>query len=238
MSDPMPSTHPAHAAPRGPASTEDLLRAWWVPLVTGVITVIAGLVVLIEPHNSLLAIALVLGIYLVIAGVFALATGIAATSHRGAVIAFAVLAIVAGIFVIARPGSAVHGVRIVFGIYLIASGLAHLWVASMSSDERRGNMIRGVLEVVAGLVFLFAPKLGLAAVALFLGLYLLIRGAARDHGGDDAARRARRAAPRLTNQSARTMSGQPSACHHRASTGVTASATALPIRTPATTSPG
>lgn len=163
--------------PRGPASAEEFAKAWWVPLVTGVINVIAGLVVLIEPHNSLLAIALVLGIYLVIAGVFALATGIAGSSHREAVIAFAVLAIVAGIFVIARPGSAVHGVRIVFGIYLLATGLAHLWVAAMSSDERRRNLIRGALEVIGGLVFLFAPKLGLAAVALLLGIYLLIRGA-------------------------------------------------------------
>jgi uncharacterized membrane protein HdeD (DUF308 family) len=177
MSDPLSSPGSGAPRPRGPASAAEFAKAWWVPLVSGVINVIAGLVVLIEPHNSLLAIALVLGIYLVIAGVFALATGIASASHRGAVIAFALLAIVAGIFVIARPGSAVHGVRIVFGIYLLAAGLAHLWVASMSSDDRRTNAIRGVLELIAGLVFLLAPKLGLAAVALLLGIYLLIRGA-------------------------------------------------------------
>jgi uncharacterized membrane protein HdeD (DUF308 family) len=177
MSGPLSSPGSGAPRPRGPASATEFAKAWWVPLVSGVINVIAGLVVLIEPHNSLLAIALVLGIYLVIAGVFALATGIASASHRGAVIAFALLAIVAGIFVIARPGSAVHGVRIVFGIYLLAAGLAHLWVASMSSDDRRSNAIRGVLELIAGLVFLLAPKLGLAAVALLLGIYLLIRGA-------------------------------------------------------------
>ena len=176
VSDPL-SPGPGAPRPRGPASATEFAKAWWVPLMTGVINVIFGLIVLIEPHNSLLAIALVLGIYLVIAGVFALAGGIAAPSHRGLLIAFAILAIVAGIFVIARPGSAVHGVRIVFGIYLLASGLAHLWVAAMVSDDRRSNVIRGVLEVIGGLVFLFAPKLGLAAVALFIGIYLLIRGA-------------------------------------------------------------
>jgi uncharacterized membrane protein HdeD (DUF308 family) len=176
MSDPL-SSGVRGPPPRGPASAAELARAWWVPLATGLLNVIAGLVVLIEPHNSLLAIALVLGIYLVIAGVFALAAGVASVSHRGAVIAFAVLAIVAGIFVIARPGSAVHGVRIVFGIYLLASGLAHLWVASMSSDDRRSNVIRGGLELIAGVVFLAAPKLSLGAVALFLGIYLLVRGA-------------------------------------------------------------
>jgi uncharacterized membrane protein HdeD (DUF308 family) len=92
-------------------------------------------------------------------------------------IVFAILAIVAGAFVIARPGSAVHGVRIVFGIYLLISGLAHLGLGMTMSGSRRAEIVRGVLEVIAGIVFLAAPKLGLAAVALFLGIYLLIRGA-------------------------------------------------------------
>lgn len=176
MSDPL-SPGAGVPPPRGPASLEELAKAWWVPLVTGVINVIAALVVLIEPHNSLLAIALVLGIYLVIAGVLALAAGLSSSTHRGLLIGFSVLAVVAGAFVIARPGSAVHGVRIVFGIYLLASGLAHLWVATMMTGDRRGEIVRGILELIGGLVFLFAPKLGLAAVALFIGIYLLLRGA-------------------------------------------------------------
>jgi uncharacterized membrane protein HdeD (DUF308 family) len=178
MSDPLSSPGSGAPRPRGPASAAEFAKAWWVPLVSGVINVIAGLVVLIEPHNSLLAIALVLGIYLVIAGVFALATGIASASHRGAVIAFALLAIVAGIFVIARPGSAVHGVRIVFGIYLLIVGLAHIGTIAMPHVDSRGReLLLGALEIVAGIVFLAVPKLGLAAVALFFGIYLLIRGA-------------------------------------------------------------
>ena len=70
-----------------------------------------------------------------------------------------------------------HGVRIVFGIYLLASGLAHLWMATRMTGDRRGEIVRGILELIGGLVFLFAPKLGLAAVALFIGIYLLLRGA-------------------------------------------------------------
>jgi uncharacterized membrane protein HdeD (DUF308 family) len=124
-----------------------------------------------------LAIALVLGIYLVIAGIFALVAGAGSAPHRGVVIAVGLLAIVAGAFVIARPGSAVHGVRIVFGIYLLLSGLAHLWLGARMSGSRSGEILRGVLEVIAGIVFLVSPKLSLAAVALFLGIYLLLRGA-------------------------------------------------------------
>jgi uncharacterized membrane protein HdeD (DUF308 family) len=150
--------------------------AWWVPLVTGILNLIAGLVVLIEPHNSLLAIALVVGIYLVIAGLLTLMAGLARSRDRWLILVFGVLAVIAGAFVIARPGSAVHGVRIVFGIYLLISGLAHLGLAASIQGDRRAEIVRGVLELIGGVVFLAAPKIGLAAVALFFGIYLLMRG--------------------------------------------------------------
>ena len=179
MSDPMPSTHPGHAAPRGAASTEDLLRAWWVPLLVGVVNLIAALVVLIEPHNSLVAIAVVLGIYLLLAGIALIVAGFARPNPGQGWFAFALgaLAVVAGIFVILRPGSAVHGVRIVFGIYLVLAGAAQLGLAVFTVGNRMGEALRGALDLVGGLVFLFAPKLGLAALALFVGIYLLLRGA-------------------------------------------------------------
>jgi uncharacterized membrane protein HdeD (DUF308 family) len=165
--------------PRGPASAETLLRAWWVPLLTGVLNIIAALVVLIEPHNSLKAIAVVLGIYLVIGGIMLGVTGLARADGTRGWWAFALgaLAVLAGIFVILRPGSAVHGVRIVFGIYLVLAGGAHIGIAAFVRGNRAGEVLRGSLDLIAGLVFLFAPKLGLAALALFLGVYLLIRGA-------------------------------------------------------------
>jgi uncharacterized membrane protein HdeD (DUF308 family) len=179
MSDPVPSTHPGQAATRGPASAEDLLRAWWVPLLVGVVNVIAALVVLIEPHNSLVAIAVVLGIYLLLAGIALIVAGFAWPDPSQGWLAFALgaLAIVAGIFVILRPGSAVHGVRIVFGIYLVLAGALHLGLAVFAAGDRLGEGLRGALDLVAGLVFLFAPTLGLAALALFAGIYLLLRGA-------------------------------------------------------------
>ncbi|MFZ0041557.1 MAG: DUF308 domain-containing protein [Solirubrobacteraceae bacterium] len=171
MSDPVQGLSPDDRE-----AAETLASVWWVPLLSGVLTVIAGLVVLIEPHNSLLAIALVIGIYLVIAGIFLVAGGFARVDNRGIAIAFGLLAVIAGIFVIARPGSAVHGVRIVFGIFLVISGIAHLALAASIHGDRRTEIVRGLLELVAGIVFLAAPKLGLAAVALFFGVYLLLRG--------------------------------------------------------------
>ncbi len=145
-----------------------------MPLVWGLLNLIAALVVLTEPHNSLLAIAVVLGIYLVIVGLLIALAGWSRTADRLVVVGIGLLAVVAGIFVIARPGSAVHGVRIVFGIYLLIAGAVHLWTGTQVRRERY-QLVFGGLELVAGLVFLFAPKLGLTALALFVGIYLLLR---------------------------------------------------------------
>jgi uncharacterized membrane protein HdeD (DUF308 family) len=179
VTDPVSSSPADHAVPRGPASAETLLRAWWVPLLTGVLNLIAALVVLVEPHKSLVAIAVVLGIYLVVGGILLIVAALARPQPSRGWWAFALgaLAILAGAFVIARPGSAVHGVRIVFGIYLLLAGGAALGIAAFVVGNRAGEVLRGALDVVAGLVFLFAPKLGLAALALFVGVYLVIRGA-------------------------------------------------------------
>jgi uncharacterized membrane protein HdeD (DUF308 family) len=177
MVDPFSSTATSDAALRGESSEDVLFRAWWPPLIIGGLNLIAALVVLIAPHTSLLAVALVLGIYLVIAGILVVASATTGAPGRWLVMALGILAIIAGVFVIIRPGSAVHGVRIVFGLYLLISGISYLFAATQETSDRFAAVLRGVLSVIAGLVFLFAPKLGLTALALFVGVYLLVQAA-------------------------------------------------------------
>jgi uncharacterized membrane protein HdeD (DUF308 family) len=178
MMDSTPSAE-GPTSPQGPADVEALLRAWWVPLLLGVLNIVAALVVLIEPHGSLTAITVVLGIYLVLAGIALAVAAFAAPDPAKTwwLFALGALAIIGGILVIAHPGSAIHGVRIIFGIYLVLAGAASLVIALLVPANRLNDALRGALDLVAGLVFLFAPKLGLAALALFVGIYLLLRGA-------------------------------------------------------------
>jgi uncharacterized membrane protein HdeD (DUF308 family) len=153
-----------------------LARSWWVTAVAGVLNLIAALIVLVAPHSSLVAIALVLGIYLLLVGLMVSGAGLSVAPRRWPVVALGALAIVAGIFVILRPGSAVHGVRIVFAIYLLVAAIAHLGLSSVRSPDRGYDFLRGVLELAGGIIFLAAPSIGLAALALIVGLYLVLRG--------------------------------------------------------------
>ncbi len=177
MVDPFTSGDASQARAHGAPTQDDPFRAWWPPLIAGGLNLIAALVVLISPHTSLLLVALILGIYLLIAGVLVILSAAAPGPGRWLVVALGVLAVIAGIFVIVRPGSAVHGVRIVFGIYLVISGIAHLLAVTRDDSDRLVEFLRGALGLIAGLVFLFAPKLGLTALALFVGVYLLVQAA-------------------------------------------------------------
>jgi uncharacterized membrane protein HdeD (DUF308 family) len=167
------------AVPQGPASVDTLLRAWWVPLLLGVLNIIAAVVVLIEPHNTLTAITIVLGIYLVLVGIALIVAAFAlpSPSHTWWTFVLGALAVVGGIFVMVHPGAAIHGVRIIFGIYLVLAGCGTLLIALLVPVDRLREVLRGALDLIGGLVFLAAPKLGLAALALFVGIYLLLRGA-------------------------------------------------------------
>jgi uncharacterized membrane protein HdeD (DUF308 family) len=141
--------------------SEMLTRPWWVPLMAGALSLIAGLVVLIEPHGSLLAVTVVVGIYLVIAGIVFLLAGFAQESHRWLILVLGLLTVIAGVLVTAHPDSAVNGVRILLGICLLVSGLFHLVMAVMIEGERRVEIVRGLLELIGAIVLLLVPKLGL-----------------------------------------------------------------------------
>lgn len=160
-----------HLLPDG----QEFASAWWVALISGLLNLVAGLVVLVEPHTSLLAIALVLGIYLVIVGIATAAVGAFKHPLSWLLVAVGVAAVIAGAVVMARPGSAIRGVMVAFAIYLVLAGCLRIVAALAVSEGRGGEMLRGILDVAAGAVFLAAPKLGLAALALFVGLYLLVR---------------------------------------------------------------
>jgi uncharacterized membrane protein HdeD (DUF308 family) len=151
-----------------------LIPDWRVPLVAGIVTLIAGIVILVEPHGTLTAITVVVGIYLLLTGLVITGAGFATDPKSWVVVVLGLLAILGGIFVIIHPGSTIHAVRIVLGIYLVIAGLVRLAASFGDSGNRMRDLFRGAIDLIAGLVFLFAPSLGLSAMAVIVGIYLLL----------------------------------------------------------------
>ena len=95
--------------------------------ILGVLGLIAGLVVLRHPGNSLLAVLLVLGIWLVVSGVVALIRALANRMQRAQRLLVALVDIVLGILVLSLPELSIKTVAVLTGCAFIVRGVLTLW---------------------------------------------------------------------------------------------------------------
>ncbi len=103
--------------------------------VIGVLSAIAGLVLVKKPFDTLVVFVLIFGIWLIVAGGVRVALAFGEPEGRGANIAIALLDLVAGIVILAWPGPSLKTLAVIIGIVLIVRGI--LWIVA-------GWMLRGV----------------------------------------------------------------------------------------------
>jgi uncharacterized membrane protein HdeD (DUF308 family) len=153
---------------------------WWVLAIAAAFSFLAGIIVLAEPKNSLEALAVVLGIYLVVIGISGFVSALQDPGLTGGVRILAVvmagLTVVIGIIAILRPDSSVKFVAVLFGIYLIISGIRYLILAALLPVDRGVTLIHGLLDLIFGIVVVVWPKIGLGTLAVILGICLLFGG--------------------------------------------------------------
>lgn len=107
--------------------------------------------------------------------------------HRGQLVAVAVIGLVLGIVAILFPGATLFTVAILFGIYLIASGLFRITAAFVT--ERLGNGMRwltgllGLLIMIAGIICLSNPFQSLVVLAIVVGAGWILEGIVDLAGG-------------------------------------------------------
>ena len=155
-------------------------RSWWLWVLFGVLSIVAGALAIINPDLSLLALAILFGSYLIVAGIFDLMAGVTAddvdTTRRVLGIILAILSLLAGIICLLRPGAGIFALVILLGAFLVVSGVIEL--AGAASDDRPWlSALLGVVDVVLGIVILAVPDIGLITLALLFGISLVVRGA-------------------------------------------------------------
>src|SRR4051812_33219292 len=106
------------------AQTKPISHVWWVFLVAGILNLIVGVLAVIHPDFTLLALGIVIGFYLLLAAVMAIVEGISGTADSRALsIVAGIVALIAGIVFIRRPGDSLLALVVVAGIYLVAVGV-------------------------------------------------------------------------------------------------------------------
>ena len=152
-------------------------------LVSGVLAVILGLCVLVWPGISILAAAIVFGVYLVVSGVamviFALSLPVTAGTRVLLVVSGAaslILAVLA--FRHFGQGYAILLLAIWIAVGFIFRGVATTATAISEPDlpGRGWAIFAGVVTIIAGIVVLAWPFDSIVILALVVGIWLIVIG--------------------------------------------------------------
>jgi uncharacterized membrane protein HdeD (DUF308 family) len=163
------------------AARENQLRMMTpgVLTVAGLLSVIAGILVIVYPDVTLLVLAIVAGVNLMILGVVRIVDAFVADQDStartlGAVVGL--LSFIAGLIVVRRPGDSLLAVLVILGIWFVVDGLLDAVRGLFGAGPRGPLLLSGVAELVLGVLILSLPKLSLATLAVLVGIGFIVRG--------------------------------------------------------------
>ena len=151
---------------------------WWLLVFVGVVSVVAGGILVARPSHSLATLSVVFGIFLLIDGIIDVISSFGrGEENRALSVIVGLLAIVIGILLIRHPTTAVSAIGLIIGIWLVAAGALRL----MRAISFGGGILRiliALLEIVVGVIVVSDPHIGYATLAILIGIWLIINGLA------------------------------------------------------------
>ncbi|MGA2835984.1 MAG: DUF308 domain-containing protein [Acidimicrobiales bacterium] len=152
---------------------------WQLELVTGVITLVLGIILSFRPSQSLNVICVIIGILLIIGGIFHLIRALDRDErHRAWIVIAGVLELVIGVVLIRHLGLTKAAIGLLIGIVWIVQGVVVLLAGIMGGTKgSRGWAIAfGLISLAAGIVVVAVPEKSLTALALLLGIWFIVMG--------------------------------------------------------------
>src|SRR5579859_4354718 len=161
-----------------------LTRNWWMFAVRGVVAILFGVVAIIRPQQTALALVMVFGAFALLDGLLAVVAGLASHADHerwGAIAIGGLVEILIGLFTLLRPNltelvlhSFIACWGIFKGIFEIGAAIelrqliAHEWAL----------LLGGVASAVLGLLLVVFPGASTVGLVWLLGFYGLVFGAA------------------------------------------------------------
>jgi uncharacterized membrane protein HdeD (DUF308 family) len=159
------------------ADVKALTWGWWLVLLGGLLSIAAGVVILLKPGDSLATLAVIAGIFLLVDGILELGSSfMRTTANRGLVALFGALTAIVGVLLIRHPIGGVAAVALLIGLWLIAIGVIRFVTAFEEHEHRGWHAFAGVLELIAGIVIVANPNIGFATLAILVGIGFIANG--------------------------------------------------------------
>lgn len=160
-------------------------RLWPPLMIRGVLSVVVGVVALVWPGVTLLALALLFGAWALLQGVlYAVGAVRQARAHLSVwdwlpMLIIGLLGIAAAVGTALWPAITALALTVMVGMFLVAVGVSELVIAVRLRRSIRGELfmvIAAVLALLTGLSILIWPQQGVLVLAVVLGSYALVTG--------------------------------------------------------------
>lgn len=151
-------------------------------LVSAVAGVVLGVILLVWPGPTLLAIGVLFGLWLLVSGIMRISVAITSSflpaGSRWLLAVLGAIVAIGGVLCLFRPGSSLVILALFIGISWIVDGATSLLSGrSRATAGPRWLYIAGAaISMIAGVMVLASPALALATFAMFGGVLLIIVG--------------------------------------------------------------
>ena len=162
---------------------ETLTRNWWVLAVRGGAAVTFGIVALVWPGLTVLALVLLFGAYALVDGVLALYAAVVDRRRTGGQRAWlaveGVVGVLAAIAAVVWPQITALALLYVIAAWALITGVAEIFTAVRLRREIQGEWmlaLSGVLSILFALLAFVFPQSGALAVVWLIATYAIIFG--------------------------------------------------------------
>jgi uncharacterized membrane protein HdeD (DUF308 family) len=170
------------------ADTDDSLesmravaRSWALVFLFGLVTIAIGIVIVFKPGGTARVLAIVLGIWLLVFGVYRVIVAIGESTEtagqRWGTALFGILAFLIGLLVLHHSFETVAIVGFIIGLFWLVGSLIEFFSAFGHDVEARGwRLLAGVVGTIIGILCLVYPGLSLSILAVILGIGIIVYG--------------------------------------------------------------
>lgn len=158
--------------------------AWIWAVVRGVCAILFGIIAMVAPLTTALALAIVIGVFAVLDGIIDLVDAI---RHRGTAgvglrVFLGVISLLFGLILLVWPGKTIGFMVILIAIWSIVIGVLQI-VANVGIRKESGSawiwgVVSGALGVIFGILVLFNLSIGLVTLIWLLGIWAIVFGIA------------------------------------------------------------
>lgn len=156
-------------------------------IISGVLMVVTGAFCLMNPGQTFLSLAFVVGLVMVLNGlIHGLAYFIGRGLHNrgdnnGWILTDALITLLLGILILCNQLVADTAIPMVFGIWMQVAGILRIEAATRIDKQRklsnfRTTMITGILTVLVGLFGFINPLVQWMTTAVLVGIFLVMQG--------------------------------------------------------------